>query len=171
MLSITNVSVGQASNYYHEGKDNYYLKSEGQWFGKGASELGLSGTVEKEDFERVLHGQSPQGEELIRDGANGTHRAGIDMTFSAPKSVSILYGLGDEKTRAEIMSAHEQAVKATMQYVETNFAQARVKENGVTDRVTTGNLVVAMFHHTVSRELDPQMHTHCVVMNMTQRGP
>lgn len=94
------------------------------------------------------------------------HRAGVDLTFSAPKSVSIASEvLGDTRVK----EAHDKAVSETLKYVEAHFSQARQTQNGITEKVDTGNLVIAKFQHDTSRELDPQLHTHAVVMNMTQR--
>lgn len=165
MVSITGVSAGQAERYYSE-KDNYYTHSAGTWFGKGAEALGLQGDIRKDEFTLLLNGKDKEGDELIAAGTNGERRSGVDLTFSAPKSVSILSEvLSDEKVR----EAHDKAVHITLDYVECNFAQARQTVNGRTERVNTGNLVIATFRHDTSRSLDPALHTHCVVMNITQR--
>ncbi len=166
MVSITNVSSGQASTYYQ--KDNYYTKSEGQWQGKGAQKIGIEGEIKKEDFEKVIHGKAPDGSFEIQNGGEAqNHRAGTDITFSAPKSVSILSEVtGDTRIR----DAHDKAVSEALNYVEQHYAQARQTENGITERADTGNLVIAKFQHDTSRELDPQLHTHAVAMNMTQRS-
>ncbi len=165
MVSITNVSSGQASTYYQ--RDNYYTRADGQWQGAGASALGLSGAIQKDDFENLIHGRDPQGDRLIAGGGeNHEHRAGVDLTFSAPKSVSVLHEVsGDQR----ILDAHNRAVERTLQYVEEHYTQARQTQDGVTERVDTGNMVIAKFTHYVSRELDMQIHTHGVAMNMTQR--
>jgi len=162
VLSITNITAGHGGRYYNE--DNYYLKSRSEWQGRGAAYLGLSGEVDGPDFINLLNGRNLDGEVLVRSG--GRHRAGVDMTFSAPKGVSILYGVaGDERLR----EVHEKAVSLALGYAEADFSQARVTKDGVTRRVDTGNLVIATFGHDLSRELDPQLHTHAVVMNMTLR--
>ncbi len=165
MVSITNVSSGQASTYYQ--RDNYYTRADGQWQGAGAEALRLSGEIQKGDFENLINGRDPQGNQLIAGGGeNHEHRAGVDLTFSAPKSVSIAAEiLGDERIR----DAHAAAVQKTLEYVEQHYAQARVTQDGQTERVNTGNMAIAKFDHYTSRELDPQLHTHAVVMNMTQR--
>jgi len=165
MVSITNVSSGQAATYYQQ--DNYYTKSEGQWQGKGAEELGLQGEVQKEDFEKIINGQDREGNQIIANGGEGhTHRAGTDLTFSAPKSVSIM---SEVLGNTEVREAHEKAVSEALRYAEQHFSEARQTKDGVTEKVNTGNLVIAKFTHGISRELDPQLHTHAVVMNMTQR--
>ena len=166
MLSITGISAGQASDYYNQ-KDNYYIKQHGEWSGKGAELLGLVGDIQKDDFENALSGKNKDGAEIVSVGGESrSHRAGLDMTFSAPKSASILSEVcGDES----VTEAHRQAVDATLGHIEEHYAQARQTENGQTERVNTGNLVIAKFEHDTSRELDPQLHTHAVILNMTQR--
>lgn len=164
MISTHNASASQAAGYYYE-KDPIF-ENNSQWQGKGAEALGLSGSVEKEDFQAVICGVHPQtGEQLVKDGVNGEHRAGTDYTFSAPKSVSVAgLVLGDER----VFDAHRQAVEKTMEYAEQNLSQARQTVDGVTERIDTGNAVMAKFEHSTSREGDPQLHTHVLVMNMTQ---
>ncbi|MFQ5480999.1 MAG: MobF family relaxase, partial [Thermodesulfobacteriota bacterium] len=163
MLSMTNISVGHASAYYT--KENYYLQTEAKWEGRGAESLALTGQVEREEFHNLINGRAPDGIELVT-AAKGKHRAGVDLTFSAPKSASILSEVAGD---IRIREAHEKAVRTALNYAEANFSQARVTRDGVTQRVDTGNLVIAAFPHYVSRELDPQIHSHAVVMNMTLR--
>ncbi len=164
MLSLSPVSAAQAGNYFT--KDDYYTKEQGQWQGKGAEALGLAGHVEKEDFKRLIQGLDREGNTLVTSQNGRAHRAGVDLTFSAPKSVSILSEVvGDHRVR----EAHQQAVSRTLEFIEKHFSQARSTEGGITQRVDTGNLVIAKFDHETSRTLDPQLHTHAVVMNMTQR--
>lgn len=165
MVSISSVSASQATHYYSE-KDNYYSKEQGQWQGKGAEIAGLSGEVSKEDLDNLLSGITPDGQQIQNGGQNHEHRAAIDLTFSAPKSVSILSEVLDI---GEVREAHEKAVSRTLEYVEENYAQARETHAGETKTVDTANLVIGKFNHDTSRELDPQLHTHCVVLNMTQR--
>ena len=164
MLSLSPVSAAQAGNYFT--KDDYYTKEQGQWQGKGTEALGLAGHVEKEDFKRLIQGLNREGNTLVTSQNGREHRAGVDLTFSAPKSVSILSEVvGDHRVR----EAHQQAVSRTLEFIEKHFSQARSTEGGITQRVDTGNLVIAKFDHETSRTLDPQLHTHAVVMNMTQR--
>jgi conjugative relaxase-like TrwC/TraI family protein len=174
MLSMSNVkNVGSASSYYAE--DNYYTKDENRemsvWAGKGAEALGLVGPVDPEDFTMVLAGQigefglgrivgKTEEGELIRE-----HRPGFDVTLSAPKSVSLV---AEVLGVTEVRQAHEAAVTKVLEYMENRLAQARVTENGETTTVPTGNLIVGRFHHTTSRDLDPQTHTHLVIANATQ---
>ena len=166
MVSITNINTGQAGHYY--AKDDYYSRTSGRWTGRGAVALDLGGEVRKEDFERLLSGQDLHGGVLVAPGPKG-HRAGVDLTFSAPKSVSVLsLVMGDSLVKA----AHEKAVLAALSHIEERYSQARETTAGETKRINTGNMVVARFDHHTSRELDPQLHTHAVIMNltMTQHG-
>ena len=174
MLSTSNVtSVGAAGSYYAE--DNYYSEGENQarsaWEGKGAENLGLSGIVDTQTFVDVLSGKI-DGQELGRvvgRDDNGElvreHRPGYDVTLSAPKSVSILAEVGGEQ---DVRAAHEAATSKVLEYIERNLAGARVTEGGETRFEQTDNIIVGRFHHTTSRALDPQTHTHLVIANATQ---
>ena len=176
MLSIgTIASAAQGASYYQ--KDGDYAKGDPEpreasaWFGKGAEALGLSGLVDPDLFRAILEGKVPDGSgtELGKRGKEGeiTHRPGRDLTFSAPKSVSIaaLVG-GDER----IVGAHDRAVKTALDWVERNAVETRMQdpEAGRTVRVGNQKTVVATFRHGTSRNLDPQLHTHSVLANMVQ---
>ena len=100
-------------------------------------------------------------------GSRGKHQPGWDLTFSAPKSVSLLALVVDDNRVAQ---AHDFAVSEALRYLEATTAQARVKQNGESEIVTTSNWTIARFTHDTSRELDPQLHTHAVVINATQRS-
>ncbi|HFI9934232.1 TPA: MobF family relaxase [Escherichia coli] len=167
MMSIAQVrSAGSAGNYYTD-KDNYYvLGSMGErWAGQGAEQLGLQGSVDKDVFTRLLEGRLPDGADLSRmqDGRN-RHRPGYDLTFSAPKSVSMMAMLGGDK---RLIEAHNQAVDFAVRQVEA-LASTRVMTDGQSETVLTGNLVMALFNHDTSRDQEPQLHTHAVVANVTQ---
>ncbi|GCN64567.1 conjugative transfer relaxase/helicase TraI [Escherichia coli] len=169
MMSIAQVrSAGSAGNYYTD-KDNYYvLGSMGErWAGQGAEQLGLQGSVDKDVFTRLLEGRLPDGADLSRmqDGRN-RHRPGYDLTFSAPKSVSMMAMLGGDK---RLIEAHNQAVDFAVRQVEA-LASTRVMTDGQSETVLTGNLVMALFNHDTSRDQEPQLHTHAVVANVTQHN-
>lgn len=163
-------SASQAGHYFE--KDDYYVDglSPSEWVGSGAEALGLSGDVQRETFKSLLEGQLPDGQRVgtIRDG-EWKHQPGTDVTFSAPKSVSILAEIaGDQR----LLSAHDKAVHAALRYIEQEYIVTR-NRNRFENRVEyekTGSMVAATFKHTTSRALDPQLHTHCVLMNITQRG-
>jgi len=157
-------------------QDNYYTQEQGleesAWFGQGAQTLGLSGKVDKHQFAQLLQGQVAGQElgKLTRNEKTGAperdHRPGTDMTFSAPKSVSLLAEVAGKK---EVREAHEAAVLKALTYVERELSGTRYTVGSQTEHVRTGNLSVAMFRHNTSRELDPQTHTHAVILNVTQR--
>lgn len=172
MLSSSAIkNVSQASHYFSE-QDNYYSREEGmqqsEWWGRGAQKMQLKGLVDDKQFTQFLHGRLPTGEQLGKmvDG-NIKHRPGWDLTFSAPKSVSIMALVGGDK---RLLEAHRQAVGIALTHIEKGAAQARVKVNGEMTYENTGNLIGALYHHDLSRAKDPQLHTHSVVMNMTERS-
>ena len=178
MLSIGALaSAAQGASYYE--RDGYYAKDDpdhkaaSAWAGKGAAELGLDGPVDADVFRTVLEGKVPDGsgQQLGRRGKDGAiaHRPGRDLTFSAPKSVSLAALVGGDK---RIVDAHDRAVKATLGWIEKNAAETRMqdKESGKMVRAGGQEIVAATFRHDTSRNLDPQLHTHAVLANMV-RGP
>ena len=172
MLSSSTIkNASQASHYFSE-KDNYYTQDEGfshsEWWGKGSSDMQLSGQVDDQHFTQLLTGRLPNGEQLGKM-VEGTikHRAGWDLTMSAPKSVSIMALVaGDQR----LISAHREAVRLTLDKIQQGCSQARVKVNGEMRYENTHHLTGALYHHDLSRAKDPQLHTHSVIMNMTTRA-
>ena len=161
MLSISPVKTGNAFTYYGK-EDNYYFMGHltHQWLGKGAAELGLKGEIDGELFNALLKGRLPDGTEMKNAGTD-IRRQGFDLTFSAPKSISVLALIGGRK---ELVEMHNQAVKAAFQEIE-RIASIRLTKDGDTHIVPTGKLVAATFNHDTSRNLDPQLHTHVIVAN------
>jgi len=172
MLSIKKIThSGIAANYFS--KDDYYAKDspealkESRWFGYGAEKLGLSGVVESQDFTPILEGRLPQGDVLGRvTKAGKQHVSGWDFTFSAPKSVSILYELGGDN---QVREAHDNAVNRILKHMQKELMVTRSYSPGGAVYEQTNNLTAALFTHHSSRDLDPQLHTHAVIMNATQR--
>lgn len=169
MLRITKIRSAERAGQYFE-RDDYYIdgKSPSQWCGKGAEALGLAGAVDRETFQRVLAGELPNGQELgtMRDG-KWQHKPGWDLTFSAPKSVSILAEVAGDR---RLIAAHEEAVRAALGYIEREAAITRLHTRHGGDVVhheKTGNLVIAAFRHATSRASEAQLHTHAVVGNAT----
>jgi conjugative relaxase-like TrwC/TraI family protein len=159
-------SSAQASSYYET--DDYYADdglSPSRWHGMGAEQLALSGDVDRDVFRELLEGKVG-GQQLgtVRDGQL-EHRPGWDVTLSAPKSVSIMAEVGGDK---RLIEAHDKAVQTALAHVEAHMAATRVRHGGVVVREPTGNLIVASFQHGTSRNQDPQLHTHNVIMNATQ---
>ena len=165
----------QGAGYYE--RDGYYAKDDpahreaSAWAGKGAEDLGLSGPVDPDIFQAVLEGKVPDGAgrqlgRVDRDG-NHHHRPGRDLTFSAPKSVSLVALIGGD---ARVVEAHDRAVKRTLAWVERNVAETRMKDPETGRMVHAGGqkMVAATFRHDTSRNLDPLLHTHSVLANMVQ---
>lgn len=164
MMNVTALtSAGGAAGYLTQ--DNYYLEkgeSAAQFYGQGAEKLGLTEqAVTNENVTALLKGELPDGSQV---GKLDNHRPGWDATFSAPKSVSIqALVAGDER----IQFAHDQAVKTALDHYE-NHLTTRQRVDGKIEKQITGSLVAATFQHQISRNLDPQLHTHAVAMNITQ---
>lgn len=168
MLSVANVrTAGGAANYF--AADNYYTRADadrsGEWVGKGAEILGLDGRVEAKQFEAILKGFLPDGNRVGSEGR--VHRAGTDLTFSMPKSWSLIALVGGD---TRIIDAYRDAVKETIGWAEKNLAETRMEVRGAEKIVPTGNLVVALFQHDTNRNQEPDAHFHAVVANVTQ-GP
>lgn len=189
MLTISKpLSAGQAQTYHTKEftskEQNYWSQMgeiRGEWQGQLAGRFGLAGSVSAADFAALSQGQHPEtGEQLVRQRASyeyqGTdgktvktmeHRAGWDATFSAPKSVSLtaLVG-GDDRVR----DAHRESVRVALDQLE-HYTQARIGGNHVPE--TTAKFIAAKFEHDTARPVDgyvaPQLHTHAVVFNLTER--
>lgn len=172
------LNLKSAKEYFREHLDvgDYYAegqKVKGEWFGIGAEKLGLKGVVKEAEFIALCDGLHPQtGEQLTvrkntnRRNADGrtmaNRRVFYDFTISPPKSVSVVALLQDDR----IVGLHNEAVKMAMLELE-KFGATRVRKAGQRCDRATGNVVVAAFRHDTSRELDPHLHTHCVVLNAT----
>jgi conjugative relaxase-like TrwC/TraI family protein len=180
MLTIRAMSGGAGYAQRHLEHSDYYdehRRVQGEWHGQGAGLLGLRGEVTREQFEAVREGLHPETGEFLRprhsadrislDGSEQSKgRSLYDLTFSAPKSVSIqaLVG-GDER----LVAAHDRAVRETLVEAESHSA-TRVRLSGANENRTTANWIVATYRHDTSRELDPQLHTHAVAANLTYDG-
>ncbi|MEL6361811.1 MAG: MobF family relaxase [Pseudomonadota bacterium] len=164
-------SVGAAVAYFkHMATDEYYIsehEADGEWDGRGAERLALEGPVSKADFEAALNGIDPKtGQPLVQLDRN--HAPGWDMTFSAPKSVSVMWALSPEADRARIEVAHRAAVSAATHHLEDHHAITRRGKGGAIREPVAG-LTVARFHHHTSRDLDPQLHSHAFIFNLAPR--
>jgi conjugative relaxase-like TrwC/TraI family protein len=168
MLSIRNLVFSKQAAIYFAKDDYYHGSTQHQpsaWWGRGSRMLGLEGAVGREAFEAALEGNLPNGRSLPRN-AGGERRPGFDLTFSAPKSVSLLALVHGSK---DVVLAHENAVSEALGFIENEAAVARTTSAGVALGEPTNNLLVARFSHDTSRDLDPQLHSHCVVINATRR--
>ncbi|MGH9211707.1 MAG: MobF family relaxase [Acidimicrobiales bacterium] len=172
MLTIAKLGIGQ-QNYYlskvASGIEDYYSgrgEVAGTWNGRGASRLGLAGRVRAGQLAKLMDGLDPlTGDRLA--GREGVARVpGWDLTFSAPKTVSVLYGLSDARIAAEVVAAHEAAVAEGIAYLERYAACSRRRTDGDITTVRAEGLAGAAFRHRTSRAGDPQLHTHALAVNL-----
>jgi Ti-type conjugative transfer relaxase TraA len=167
MLSVSAMSGGQGNYYSSLAQEDYYLEGgepEGVWFGKGAKALGLEGTVKKYEFRNVFNGYSPDGERaLVQNVDKETRKPGWDLTFSAPKSLSVVWSQSNAQNRQVIQKIFFNAVAAGLSYLEENTLTRRGHDGLVKEGA---GLVIATFEHGTSRAQDPQLHAHCLVMNV-----
>src|SRR6185437_2640011 len=189
MLTISKpLSASQAQSYHKKEftsrEQNYWSQKgeiAGEWQGRLAATFDLRGTVSEQDFARISQGQQPDtGNQLVKQRAsyqyqdsNGKtiktmeHRAGWDATFSAPKSVSLTALVGGD---TRVREAHRESASAALNELE-RYTQARIGGNHPAE--TTGKFIAAKFEHDTARPVDgylaPQLHTHAVVFNLTER--
>lgn len=170
MLSIASAGAGHGSYYLDLTRTDYYLAAgepPGVWTGSGAPSFGLSGTVERTPFERLLQGEKPDGATAVQRQLGKTHKAGYDFTFSLPKSVSAVWAVADAETRRRIEEAVDRAVEAALAYLEDTATFTRRGSRGA--RLERAQLVAAKFLHGSSRNLDPHLHVHVFVTNVCVR--
>lgn len=177
MLTIGKIRVSRGQVEYYEaqvaaGAEDYYAgrgESPGRWCGRGAQLLGLSagGQVERGGFMALMHGRSPVDGGVLRQMGARSTVAAVDLTFSAPKSVSVLFAIADDATSAALMAAHDAAVTETLSYLEREACVTRRGHEG-RDRLRGEGFIAAAYRHRMSRAGDPQLHTHVVVGNVTR---
>jgi conjugative relaxase-like TrwC/TraI family protein len=177
MLSIGKLGADQVGYYERsvaKGRDDYYSgrgEAPGSWTGRGAEALGLRGRVEGSQFSALMRGVDPCDADggRLRDSGRDPRVVAFDLTFSAPKSVSVEYATQDDATRGALVGAHEAAVAAALGYVEDEAVRVRRGHAGA-QVLPGGGVVAGAYRHRMSRALDPQLHTHVVCANVAQ-GP
>jgi conjugative relaxase-like TrwC/TraI family protein len=155
-----------------DGVEEYYAggaEARGTWIGSAGASFGLSGPVDGDALRRVLAGLDPLDGTLLRGSSSPVRVAGFDLTFSAPKSVSVLFGIGDGELRTAVRHAHDRAALEAVGYLERSAAAVR-RGHGGAEVVPAAGLVAAAFRHRTSRAGDPQLHSHVLVANLG-RGP
>jgi len=166
-VRVNSLKGADAGRYYTERLPSYYLdggEPPGRWWGQATDRLDLDGNVDPDAFLAVMAGHDPATDvDLGRRFGEGSVR-GYDATFSAPKSVSVLWGLGDDLVRQQVAEAHDMAVESVLGWVE-DHAHTRLRQHGHIMHIDAGGLVVGLFRQHTSRRLDPQLHTHAVIAN------
>lgn len=185
MFSVSGMAAKDAQGYYE--KDSYYTQEgKGQWSGALAKEQGREGEIDPEDWKNAVWGKDRGGNELVAYEArkytqpDGTVKVqdkegGTDITYSLPKGFSLIveaYKDSEDPRLREladkIMTAHRHAVATTNQYIERNLVAARVWKDRRVELEFTGMAAFGSYEHHISREQDPQTHTHSFLLNMTR---
>jgi conjugative relaxase-like TrwC/TraI family protein len=176
VLTIGKLSASKGQLQYYErqvaaGMEDYYAgrgEARGVWRRAGAEVLGLPAgqTVDGGALMALARGVSPVDGSVLRVRGTSTVAA-IDLTFSAPKSVSVLFAVADESVTAAVTDAHERAVDAALAYLERQACFTRRGHAGA-ERVAGGGFIAASYRHRLSRAGAPQLHTHVVLGNLTR---
>ena len=163
--------AGSGNYYLGLAREDYYqdrAEPPGQWFGTGAALLNLPGIVQRTQLHSLLEGFTPDGKRaLVQNAGRPNRQSGWDLTFSAPKSVSVLWALSPENIRKEIELAHQDAVVAALSHIEKTAGITRRGQGGATKEPAA--LMFATFQHSTSRDQDPQLHTHAILINLGLR--
>jgi len=157
-----------AATYYQEHSADYYVEDldhQGVWMGQGAKTLGLQGAIERDAFQLSLAGFV--GGHQVQNAGKENRQMGWDLTFSAPKSVSIVWAGAEPSHKQEIELAHQKATEVAFAYLEANTTTRRGHDGAIHEEAM---LVASRFNHYTSREGDPQLHSHVVVSNFSVRN-
>jgi conjugative relaxase-like TrwC/TraI family protein len=161
VLSIGKLVAGQEAYYdlqVAQGGDDYYAgrgEAPGRWTGAAAGAVGLSGQVDSAGFSALLEGRHPGTGETLRSSRGNQRVAAYDLTFSAPKGVSVLFAVAEPGVRGALVEAHEEAVDAAVEYVEAAAVRVRRGRDGVRQLPGAG-LISAAYRHRMSRAEDPR---------------
>lgn len=165
---VQNSSTGGAKRYYSTA--DYYSEGQelqGQWRGLAAKRLGLSGLIDRADWDALCDNHNPTTGAALTQRQNDKRRIGYDFNFHVPKSVSVLYGLTQDQ---RILDAFKASVNETMDDMESEM-KTRVRARGKNEDRVTGNMIWGEFVHFTARPVDgvpdPHLHAHCFVFNST----
>jgi conjugative relaxase-like TrwC/TraI family protein len=154
------------------GVEDYYVgagEAPGAWQGRLAAEFGLAGVVDPDQLRALLLGRDPVTDaELVSARGRPRTVTAYDVTFSAPKSVSLLWAFASPEVASVASIAHVEAVAVALDLLERRAGATRQQIDGQRQRIPTG-VAAATFVHRTSREGDPQLHTHCVLANLGRR--
>lgn len=174
MLSVASLAAGRGPGYYLELCNLNYYAEGGEpppiYHGAAARELGLVGVEhDRKVIERLCAGYHPEtGKALVRNAGKEDRYIGEDCTFSAPKTVSLAFAMADDQMRDAIRLKHLSAVKQALDFLEAEAGFARVGAQG--QRLAKVPLLFALFEHATSRAMDPQLHTHALLINLTRHA-
>jgi conjugative relaxase-like TrwC/TraI family protein len=153
------------------GPVDYYLDPDeppGRWWGEGRAGLGVDGVVTGVELGAVLEGRHPSSGAVLGRSFGERSARGFDATFSAPKSVSVLWALSpDAWVRAEVLAAHDRAVEVALGWFQEHGAVTRRGTDGV-HQVDTQGITAAVFRQHTSRTVDPQLHSHALIVAKVQ---
>ncbi len=164
MLGIHGIGRDRADYYLSDLARELPVAGGGRWAGGAAGRLGLDGPVRAEEFTNMLEGRQPRTGAVLGSGRAAV--AAFDLTFSPPKSVSVLFALAGAETARTVVAAHGEAVAGALSYLEQHGITA-IRRSGP-DRVVlpTSGALAAVFTHGVSRNGDPHLHSHVVLANL-----
>jgi len=171
VVSLGKLTAGHEDYYEREvagGAEDYYAmrgEAAGEWVGGGAEDLGLEGGATGAQLRALLEGRAPRTGEMLRSQA--VKVTGWDVTHSPPKPVSVLHAAGGARIAAETLAGHRTAVRAALDYLESDARWTRRGAGGTTRLVGEG-FVAVEYVHRVSRAGDAQLHSHVVMANMTR---
>lgn len=167
MLRVAKRGVGGAGYYLAVAAGSGTgIEPAGRWAGAAAAGLGLTGPVDGDALDVVLAGRHPASGAVLSPSHGRVQVAAFDLTFCAPKSVSLLHALGDEDVRRAVQAGHDEAVDTALAYVQDRAAAVRGERSAPRVPAPVAGLVAAGFVHRVSRALDPHLHTHVLVANL-----
>ncbi len=184
MMTIAKIaSAGAASRYFEgltrsdkeidpaTGAVRYFAESgepPGKWHGSESLKIASGSVAVAGQLERILNGQHPNEDKaLVQTQGQREHRPGWDLTFSAPKSVSAVWAVGDPDLRKAIEDAHEKAVLSAKAYLDDHAGYTRRGRGG--EELEKVSLVGSEYQHSTSREQDPHLHSHMLIMNVAAR--
>jgi conjugative relaxase-like TrwC/TraI family protein len=177
VLTIGKLGTSRGRLEYYDaqvaaGVEDYYAgrgESPGRWRGRGAAAIGLApgGRVDRRGFMALMRGRNPLDGAVLREMGARSRVSGFDLTWSAPKSVSVLFAIEDDQVAGQLLAAHEHAVDEALAYLEREACWTRRGRDGA-ECVPGDGFVAASYRHRMSRAGDPQLHTHVIVANMTR---
>jgi conjugative relaxase-like TrwC/TraI family protein len=164
MLGIHGIRQTQAEYYLSDLALELPVSGPGHWTGRAAEGLGLGGAVEPDEFRRMLQGRHPRAELVL--GSGRVSVPAFDLTFSAPKSASVLFALAGAETARTVLATHAEAVAGSLSYLEQHALTATRRAGPTRVVLPTSGAVAAVFTHGISRNGDPHLHSHVVLANL-----